>query len=269
MYTIFVEPKSDPYGANLLGECSNVHLTVTIRKRGAQHRSANATASTAKTIADLANKHGCRLRAIPFGYAFETEKNVAFAIWYLTSFWRTSGEELQRIIRTGKAPFIEFWVDIVNGVAKFTGDPDITGTSEPFALPLYAHGKDAFLSIAGGPHLMKLTWQCKTTVTLDYENVGCTWLKRVLEKGLTGEEQKMMDGTSMLGSNAQRRLGSKLSKLALELGEVAKSLVASASKTSDAKRRDQMISWLTVNGFQNEAAAVVIKSTLITRQPPN
>jgi len=263
MYTIFVEPDSNSYGIN-----SSRYLTVTIGKKSSlQHRiSKNASASTAETIAELANKHGSNLRALPFGYAFETEKNVALAIWYLTSFWRTDKKELQKIMHTGKMPFIEFLIDIANTVAGVTGSPKITKTNEPFNLPFHIYGKNIILDVSDGPYLMKLTSLYKTTVTLNYENIERAWIKRALKKGLTTEEQKMIEGTSMLGSKTQRRLGSKLSKLTLKLDEVAKSLVVSASKTSNVKHRDQILSWLTANSFSNEASAVIIKSTLITSQ---
>jgi hypothetical protein len=242
------------------------------KKSSLQHRvSKNASASTAETIAELANKHGSNLRALPFGFAFDAEKNVALAIWYLASFWRTNKKELQRIIRTGKTPFIEFLIDVASTAAEVTGYPKVIKTDEPFNLPFKIYGKDVILDFSDGPHLMKLTTLStiqynNTTITLDYENTERVWIKRVLKEGLTAEEQKMIEGTSMLGSKTQRKLGSKLSKLMLKLDDVAKSLAVSASKTSNVKHRDQIISWLTTNGFSNEASAVVIKSTLITRQ---
>jgi len=249
-----------------LAWCSHGTLDVAVTFiDGDQASTIYSTSSPAAVISELVNKYGKQIETTPSGYAAQVSNEVARAIWFASSYWRSNNEEINALVNGELPPFLQFINEITSKLDEHLQ------TFKPISHELL--GKKCQLNLSNAPSSITLTLisagYSAIQATFKYNQIKVEWLKKIMREGADQTTWNLIEGLGFLLPPAQKEAMCKLSEGTLSLVEVAAKLTRSGIKTLNKTRREKIIVWLTKNKFQKEADTIVIHHTLLKPLPNN
>ena len=203
----------------------------------------------------IVNKYAKQIRISKHGYGYEADlpQNAVLAVEYLCCTEKTSFEELDEIVASGRTR--------LHSLREELGFP-ADGISVQDLFFKDVGGKGFSLSLRDFPKLLLYADGGSVRVEFNAEAVDRKFLKRALHGELEEAEVKMLRGITLLGKNAQARHMQLLSEGKLSVDQVAKAVFKSAVQ---AKNKDAWLAaadWLKANGYSKQADEIIARKTI-------
>jgi len=203
----------------------------------------------------LVNKYAKKLLVSKYGLGYDAElpENAVMALEYLLIARKTSIEELDRIVVSGRTKLHTLREELgfpVNGVP----------VEDLFLKDI--SGKGFGLCSREFPRLTLYSDGDSIRVEFDVETVEKAFLKRVLDGGLEEVERRMLRGITLLGRETQEKYMMLLSRGELSTDGVAKALFKSAIQVRDKHVWLTATEWLKANGYTRQASEIIARKTI-------
>ena len=190
-------------------------------------------------------EHGC-------GYEADLPENAFLALEYSSLARKTSFEELDAIVASGKSKLHVLREELgfpADGLAVKDLFKDVAG-------------KGFSLRLSEFPSLLLYSDDGSVRVEFDAETVEKSFLKRALDGSLREAEERMLRGITLLRRETRKKYAVLLSKGKLSVEDVAKAVLKSSVHAKDEQVWLAAADWLRANGYDKRAGEIVARKTV-------